>query len=331
MASTISAINDINTSPDVYFLLLQVPYLFNNGEPPATPHYDLFLPPGNNTKCATYVRKNLNLSPRITKHSKSVILAIVVNIQNTEIELLNVYTLMGKEATNFLRSHIPHRNTIMSGDFNSYHTMWYGARSPKYAHSIHNSKTHTTAVVNWTTQHAMTLLNLPRTFTHFPYSNNRPSIVDLTFASRYAATVADNWQSDQGSGGTADHPLTTTILNVGVIQYITRRVHQKTNWAAFGKHIKSLRLSDETWETRESTLQVAIDLGRKLQEAIDIAVPLSKPFTDSKRWWAPELIILKQKLGSLKHSIRTKTTPPEAKMELKNLKQAWTRKIQMTQ
>lgn len=87
--------------------------------PSFSANYDLFISEGINTTCAVYVRKSLNLRPRIIKYNKDGILAIMVTLNDHALEILNIYARTYREATNFLFNHKPCTNLIMAGDFNS--------------------------------------------------------------------------------------------------------------------------------------------------------------------------------------------------------------------
>lgn len=67
-ASTLSAINDIDTFKDTFDLLLQESWLINNGQSPSSTNYDLCLPPGANPRCDTYVSKDMKLNAQWIAH-----------------------------------------------------------------------------------------------------------------------------------------------------------------------------------------------------------------------------------------------------------------------
>lgn len=68
MAMTLAVINDIDTSTEILVCFLQEQGICSTSLPPHSLDYDMFTPPGHLPKCATYVRKDLGLNPRIIGH-----------------------------------------------------------------------------------------------------------------------------------------------------------------------------------------------------------------------------------------------------------------------
>lgn len=64
-AWTLSVIDTADQSTDIPILLLQDPWLASDGRPPHAINYDLLVPTCDAPRCATYVCKNLKLSPHI--------------------------------------------------------------------------------------------------------------------------------------------------------------------------------------------------------------------------------------------------------------------------
>lgn len=271
----------------------------------------MFLPPGDNPRCATYIRKSLNLHPKVINHDGSGILAITVKLNDIDLEILNVYAPRAKKATQFLTTHSPQSNTIMAGDFNSHHAIWYADKATDYEDSIRNSRKDATFLTSWTETHSFQLVITLGTFTHFPHSTHRPSIIDLTFARGLAIDICEEWSCDPGSGGSSDHALTITALNIATPQYVAKRVHQRTKWDIFERIIKQLPVPESSWDTKESTLQMAEKINKQIQVAIDKSVPWSKPSRMSRRWWTPELSRLKTELAHLKKQTRAKPDTAE--------------------
>lgn len=123
--TTTSAIQEIDSSSNTIFLLLQDPWLTNSGQPPSSNQYDLLRPPGNTPRYPTYVRKHLRLDTGIHAHYKLCILSIVVEIADRTIEIMNVYAPSTQEGNHFLKNHHPHSNTIRLGDISCHHNLWY--------------------------------------------------------------------------------------------------------------------------------------------------------------------------------------------------------------
>lgn len=174
----------------------------------------MFIGPGANPKWATDVRKNLGMKARILKSGNSSIRSILLEINGSTVEITNIDAPSGKEATKLRAYHKPQTKTIVSGEFNSYHAMWYADMAADYATSIWKSKINATALVTWATKQNLILQNDPGTFTHFPHSGQRPRILELRFSSGQGTTMIDGWSCDAGSGGNSDHAMTVTSLNI---------------------------------------------------------------------------------------------------------------------
>lgn len=84
------------------------------------------------------------------------------------------------------------------------------------------------------------LLNQPRTFTHFSKYGSRPSIIVLTFATGQAPTIAQYWHCDPESGSESDHALTEPMWNINPPSYIPRWCQSKCDWLLFEKTISVL-------------------------------------------------------------------------------------------
>lgn len=178
--------------------------------------------------------------------------------------------------------------------------MCYVNKATEYEDSILNCRRDATFLTSSTDTHSFRLINTPGTFTHFPHSGHRPSIIDLTFAWGLASNLCEGWSCHPGSGGSSDHALTVTALNITTPQYVGRRVQQKIKWDIFERIIKVLHIPEDSWDTKDSTLLMAEKVKNRIQLPIDKAVPWSKPSSMSRSWWAPELSQLKNEQANLK-------------------------------
>lgn len=190
--TTISAIQDIDTSTDIIFLLLQDPWLTILVQLPSSDLYDLILPPRDSPRCATYVKKDLNLNPRTLASANQSILSIFVDIADTIIELINVYAPSGIAANQFLEDHRRFDNSGISGDLNYHHNLWYSelAAETRIYDLIRKTKTQAKELVEYPQQHIFTLQNTPRVFTHFPQGEKYDrTIIDLTWTRGHCSTI----------------------------------------------------------------------------------------------------------------------------------------------
>lgn len=189
-ASTLSAINDLDTSTDTLVLILQEPWLTNSGQPPSSTNYDLFLPPGKNPRCATYTRKDLGLNARRIAHHKQTIVSVAIDLPQTTMEIINIYAPSGNETNSFLTNYTPTTNALIGGDFNVHHTMWYGHEATERTELIKNSKTKAEKLITFIQELGLTLQNTSGTFTHFSKAiNYRNSIPNLTLTSGHVSTM----------------------------------------------------------------------------------------------------------------------------------------------
>lgn len=77
----------------------------DNNQPPTAGNYKMFLPDSPKPRCATYIRNNLGRKGRKIKDNNEGILSIFITINNSTIELINVYAPNGREGTNVLAQH----------------------------------------------------------------------------------------------------------------------------------------------------------------------------------------------------------------------------------
>ncbi|KAL0630710.1 hypothetical protein Q9L58_010443 [Maublancomyces gigas] len=120
-ASTISAINDIDESPNILLMLLQEPCITDNSQPPHAINYDLLLPTQKNAKYGTYIRKNIGLQPTIRSTYEDCILSITATIGKMTAEFMNVYAPSKKEIQKLTEKDKPLTDCLLAGDFNTHH------------------------------------------------------------------------------------------------------------------------------------------------------------------------------------------------------------------
>lgn len=97
------------------------------------------LPPPNiprgNPQCVTYIRKALQLNPRMYAHHNESVLSVIINIHEIQVEIINIYAPLANEANTFHRTHKPQPNSFITGDFNCHHTLWYAEHTHIQEHS----------------------------------------------------------------------------------------------------------------------------------------------------------------------------------------------------
>src|SRR5258706_2252770 len=64
-ASTLSVLHSLESSNDIVFLMLQEPWIDDDGSPPSARGFTIHTPLPVNARCVTYVRKDIGLQPRL--------------------------------------------------------------------------------------------------------------------------------------------------------------------------------------------------------------------------------------------------------------------------
>lgn len=146
--------------------------------------------------------------------------------------------------------------------------------------------------MTYTEKHKVALVNEPGSFTHFPRSSNRTSIIDLTFVKGIILDQAKGWETDKGGGGDSDHVALITTLHIRPPPFFPTRQHQLTNWPWFIQTLSDDDDDSRNWENANTTVPAVERLTTLLQTAEDLNVPWSSPPAHSKRWWTPELTLL---------------------------------------
>lgn len=188
----------------------------------------------------------------------------------------------------------------MAGDFNEHHQAWYGKRAPSGPEVIRASTRSARFLVDWAVTYQFDLLNIPGTLTHLPRNDTRPTIPDLTYGRKNILNLTQGWAPDEGEGGDSDHVLITTTLDIKKPTFTPRRQHHRTDWASFMRAMSEFHTLVKDYETPELTLATADRIDNQIQEAINIAIPWSKPNKKSKSWWSPEISTLKNLLATAK-------------------------------
>lgn len=138
-------------------------------------------------------------------------------------------------ANSFHRTHKPHQNSLMMGDFNSHHNLSYVelATDTSIYNNIRNNKKHADTLIDYPQYHDHELCNIAGTFTHKAQSTNRPTTLALTFIQRHATTIVTGWSWEPGSEGSAEssnHAKTIAALGVGKLQLSPHRLCRLTDW-----------------------------------------------------------------------------------------------------
>ncbi|KAL0630910.1 hypothetical protein Q9L58_010233 [Maublancomyces gigas] len=230
----------------------------------------MLLPSTTNSKCATYVKKNLRFSPRITTTLEDCILGKAVTIQGTAMEFINISAPNKTETQKFLRNHKPLSDCKIAGDFNTHHPDWYSDLAPSRTGGIRASSRSAEFLVDWKSSLQFLLLNTASKPTHYPRNGYQTTIPDLIFARNHDLTLIQGWACDESEGGDSDHALITTTLNIKLPTFIPKRQHDLTDWELFRHHISKLQLKKEDDSTVELTIAAAKKIDKQIQDAINL-------------------------------------------------------------
>lgn len=138
------------------------------------------------------------------------------------------------------------------------------------------------------------MFNVVGTFTNFPRSDCQPTIHDLTFARGNAYSICQSWSSDESGGGVSDVTMLTTLMNLKPPTFWPKCQDDRTNWEVFHIHIKKLTQSTLNFSSAASILEAAEKIDQRIHEAMETAIPWSKPHQKSKVWWNQDISSLKK-------------------------------------
>lgn len=213
-ATTISAIEEADSSTNIIFLFLQEPWITNSGQPPSSINYDIFTLPGPRPQCATYIRKSLNLQPRNPlppppmhpidhsghrQHPNRINQRIHPHEQRSQ--RLPQTSQHAIKRTHDGRLQQPSRHVV--GRTRSRHTNTQQHLEQQTARG-YNSQLHRTPRPH-PPEYPSGLHILPP-----GDGKTQPTIIDLTFTKGHATTIAQACSCDMGSGGTLDLAKTVT-------------------------------------------------------------------------------------------------------------------------
>lgn len=219
----------------------------NNRQPPSSIYYNLFLPPGDNPRCTTYIRKDIGLNTRYTANHQQCILSVTIDILDSSIEIINVCVPTRNEVNALLDTHKPKTKTFIGGDCNAHHTMWYGNIATDRTELIKNSWEKAQKLVHHIQELGLTLQNTPNEFTHFSGAERyKNSIPDLTLTSGHVTTITGGWSCGLEGSGNSDYALITTNLHIKTPAFTPRKVFRLTDWGKFDKVISTTTIAEGT-------------------------------------------------------------------------------------
>jgi hypothetical protein len=207
-ATTMEALHYASTRPDYNIIPLQEPYLNSHKIPPPLNNFQLFYPPPSprlRLNCATYVRKSANLQPSVTFTHAASFLGITIKTPQHSLTIYNFYPPGTSTAVaELLPSFTPRAHSLICGDFNAHHGLWYGDKAVEFSKQISENSHDAEIIIDHAITHSLSLHNTTGQFTLFHRNRNkRPSIIDLTFSRGQVTNQITDWKL--GDSFNSDH------------------------------------------------------------------------------------------------------------------------------
>ncbi len=258
------------------------------------PNYGSFRP-----RVLFYVNKRIvsSLAPNSPLDPDCMFLDIIVN----KIQIINFYNAKHPNIDNSITTlerdgilpNLLNSNTILLGDFNIHHPWW----DPYYTKPSPNSG----LLVNYIESNSLSLLNIIGEGTFYRTNMERPSVLDLTFATQGIYNKIENWQvmPDLGS----DHfgiLFTITSSNTSIVNSSNSlsqdlRFNTKlANWDKFNSNLNTYFKEFPYNCNSVYTNQELDDLGelftKNILNAANSSIPRVKHNSSfSKPWWNDNL------------------------------------------
>jgi hypothetical protein len=243
-ATTLEALHFASTHSNYNIVLLQEPHLNSDKLPPPLNNFQLFYPPPlpkSRLNCATYVRKSANLQPSVTFTHSTSFLGVTIKTPEHPLMIYNFYSPSTSAAVaELLPSFNPSPHSLICGDFNAHHGLWYGDRAVNFRKKISDNTRDAETIIDHTITHSLTLYNTPGELTFFHRSQNGTAIIDLTFSRGKATNQVTDWKL--GDSFNSDHLSQHIALQLTAPPEIPYRAWSKTDWTIFEATFKGAGL-----------------------------------------------------------------------------------------
>ena len=250
----------------------------------------MFIPVSTYPKCVTYIRKSTQLQPTLAFAESDCFLGIRLATALCTFTIYNFYSPGRQHAVcHLFHTFLPDQNSIICGDFNSHHTMWYGYRSGQHQRHLSSDSGLADTLVEKIIGLALDLKNTPGEYTHFPRNGSSPSIVDLTLTRGQTSNDVLDWTLGDDFG--SDHLSQHIHLSIQQTSPKLMLAWSKTNWATFSATMDSEHLNFGNLNSPQEIERAAENYTRVLNKAIDLAVPkidTARP-RRLRGWWTKEL------------------------------------------
>jgi hypothetical protein len=292
-ATTLEALNYASTHPNYNIVLLQEPYLNSHKLPPPLNNFQLFYPPpppGQKITCATYVCTSADLQPSVAFTHGASFLGVTIKTSQHPLTLYNFYSPGGHSTAvaHLLPSFVPRPHSLICGDFNAHHSLWYGDRAPEYSNTISRTDNNHNAeiIVDHAITHSLTLHNTPGEFTFYHrVATLRPTIIDLTFSRGQVTNLITDWKL--GESFNSDHLSQHITLSLIAPPDVPYRAWSKTDWTIFEDALKDAGLDFSSLSSPGEVERAATAYQHTLNTAIDKSTPLLtvKSAKRVRPWW----------------------------------------------
>ena len=228
------------SNPNLAFLLLQEPHLNPHHQPHHLEGFEVFAPTQWHPKCCTYIRKSFNFKPTVSLSEADCFLGISVHTPTTSFHIFNLYSPGRPFAAEALLSRFTApQNSLLLGDLNCHHPLWYGDKSADHHLLIANHQEVGDSIVDHLHRNNYTLINDLEDYTHFPRDHNKsPTIIDLAFASGKCWEMTSGYHIADLT--TSDHKSITLHLQLSPNPEKPSLNWKKTDWPVFSSFFATL-------------------------------------------------------------------------------------------
>src|SRR5205807_1377653 len=174
------------------------------------------------------------------------------------------------------------------------------------------------------------LLNVPGTFTRFPFdSSSRPGVLDISFANPAAAPFFQNWEATLPSTG-SDHVPITICLSAPLLRPPAPSPNwDKTDWHSLKTPLKAIKVPLPPSMPTNHSLSSWFDRHLSIVSTLLLtSTPKKRPSFQSKPWWTDQLTSLRRAFHSA--SRRSRKLPTLSHLnDTRNLKNKYFHAIKL--
>ena len=229
-----------------------------------------------------------------------------------KIMLINVYNDCGHNDSldavcNFLShrypdDHVPDdTHIVLAGDFNRHHSWWEEDRN---AH-LTSSEAALQPLMDIVHRFDFRMALPPKRPTLRALSTGNWTRPDNVWCTNHSSDLFIKCDTNPGlQGPNTDHLPILSTLDIPLTKNIRPpfRNFRDTNWDDFAKHLTASLANGPAPKrlTSQAEFRNALDrVNNSIKAAIETHVPMSKPFPHTKRWWTPQLTLMRKKKNRL--------------------------------